>query len=87
MAEVLVAERYLPVRRASRVVRGVLPASLPVRASRRDAAVIAVLTALVTRYGRWGFWKLFDWLRAQGHGCHRSIVCIARCWATSRRKR
>ena len=35
-------------------------------ASRRDAAVIAALTDVVTRYPRWGFWKLYDRLRAEG---------------------
>jgi putative transposase len=39
---------------------------LPVPASRRDAAVIAALTDAVTRYPRWGFWKLFDRLRVEG---------------------
>ena len=33
----------------------------------RDAAVIDASNALVAERGRWGFWKLFDWLRAQGH--------------------
>jgi putative transposase len=37
-----------------------------VPASRRDAAVIAALTDAVTRYPRWGFWKLFDRLRVEG---------------------
>lgn len=38
----------------------------PVPASRRDAAVIARLTDAVTRYPRWGFWKLYDRLGAEG---------------------
>ena len=38
----------------------------PVPASRRDAAVIAALTDAVSRYPRWGFWKLFDRLRTEG---------------------
>jgi putative transposase len=39
----------------------------PLPASRRDAEVIAALTDLVARYPRWGFWKLFDRLRLDGH--------------------
>ena len=38
----------------------------PVVASRRDAAVIAALTDVVARYGRWGFWKCFGRLRVEG---------------------
>ena len=55
-------EHQLPVQRACRVVRLSRAAFYrpPVPASRRDAAVIAALTAVVARYARWGFWKLFD---------------------------
>jgi putative transposase len=28
--------------------------------------VIAALTDVVTRYARWGFWKLFDRMRTEG---------------------
>ena len=67
VAEALVDQR-LPVQRACRVVRLSRAAYYqpPVPASRRDAAVIAVLTDAVARYPRWGFWKLYDRLRAEG---------------------
>jgi putative transposase len=63
-----VREHQLPVQRACRVVRLSRTAYYqpPVPASRRDAAVIAALTDAVTRYPRWGFWKLFDRLRVEG---------------------
>ncbi len=68
IAEVLVREHQLPVQRACRVVRLSRTAYYqpPMPASRRDAAVIAALTDAVARYPRWGFWKLFDRLRAGG---------------------
>jgi hypothetical protein len=66
---VLVNEHLVPVQRACRVVRLSRAAYYrpPVSASRRDAAVIAALTDVVARYGRWGFWKCFDRLRVEGH--------------------
>lgn len=51
----------------------------PVSASRRDAVVIAALTTLVVRYGRWGFWKLFDRLRVEGHGWNHKRVHRVYC--------
>ncbi len=68
IAAVLVREHQLPVQRACRVVRLSRTAYYqpPVPASRRDAAVIAALTDAVSRYPRWGFWKLFDRLRTEG---------------------
>ena len=61
-------EHRVPVQRACRVVRLSRAAYYqpPVPASRRDAAVIAVLTDAVARYPRWGFWKRYDRLRAEG---------------------
>ena len=58
----LVEAHQLPVQRAGRTVRLSRAAYYrpPVAASRRDAAVIAALTDVVTRYPRWGFWKVFD---------------------------
>jgi putative transposase len=35
---------------------------------RRDAPVMAALTALVATKSRWGFWKCVDRLRLDGHG-------------------
>ncbi len=64
----LVDEHQLTVHRACRVVRLSRTAFYrpPVPASRRDAPVIAALTDVVARYPRWGFWKLFDRMRAEG---------------------
>lgn len=61
-------QQQLPVQRACRVVRLSRTAFYqpPMPASRRDAAVIAALTDAVARYPRWGFWKLYDRLRAEG---------------------
>ena len=51
----------------------------PVPASRRDAAVIAALTDVVARYGRWGFWKLFDRMRAEGRRWNHKHVHRVYC--------
>jgi putative transposase len=51
----------------------------PVPASRRDAAVIGVLSDLVTRYPRWGFWKLFDRMRTEGHPWNHKHVYRVYC--------
>lgn len=68
MVEALVQEHQLSIQHACRVVRFSRTAYYhpPMPASRRDAAVIAALTDLVARYPRWGFWKLYDRLRAEG---------------------
>lgn len=41
----------------------------PAQTAERDAEVIDALNAIVTRHGRWGFWKCFARLRLDG-----------RCW-------
>jgi putative transposase len=48
-------------------------------ANRRDAAVIAALTEAVTRYPRWGFWKLFDRLRMDGRSWNHKHVHRVSC--------
>lgn len=45
----------------------------PALASERDAEVIDALNVIVTRHGRWGFWKCFTRLRLDG-----------RCWNKKR---
>ncbi len=74
-------EHQLPVQRACRVVRLSRTAYYqpPVPASRRDAAVIAALTDAVTRYPRWGFWKLFDRLRVEGRPWNHKHVHRVYC--------
>jgi putative transposase len=71
----------MPVQRACRLVRLSRAAYYrpPVSASRRDAAVIAALTDVVARYPRWGVWKLFDRLRAEGCLWNRKHVHRVYC--------
>jgi putative transposase len=78
---VLVSEHQLPVQRACRVVRLSRAAFYrpPVPPSRRDAAVIAALTDVVARYGRWGFWKCFDRLRVEGRRWNHKRVHRVYC--------
>jgi putative transposase len=78
---VLVREHRLPIVRACRVVRLSRTAYYqpPVPASRRDAAVIAALPDAVTRYPRWGFWKLFDRLRVEGRAWNHKRVHRVYC--------
>jgi hypothetical protein len=77
----LVQEHQPPVQRACRVVRLSRTAYYqpPVPASWRDAAVIAALTDAVTRYPRWGFWKLFDRLRVEGRPWNHKRVDRVYC--------
>ena len=74
-------EHLLPVSRACRVVRLSRAAYYrpPVSATRRDAAVIAVLTDVVARYPRWGFWKCFDRMRNEGHRWNHKHVHRVYC--------
>lgn len=48
-------------------------------ATRRDATVIAVLTDVVARYPRWGFWKCFGRMRKDGHGWNHKHVHRVYC--------
>jgi len=63
-----VRDHQLSVQHACRIVRLSRTAYYqpPVPASRRDAAVIALLTDAVARFPRWGFWKLYDLMRTEG---------------------
>lgn len=81
MVEALVHEHHLPIRQACRMVRLSRTAFYqpPVPASRRDAAVIAALTDVVARYPRWGFWKLYDRLRAEGRPWNHKRVHRVYC--------
>lgn len=75
------ADHQLSVQRACRVV-GLSRAAYyrpPMVASRRDAEVIAALTELVARYPRWGFWKLFHRLRADGRRWNHKHVHRVYC--------
>jgi putative transposase len=80
VVEALVEQR-LSVQRACRVVRLSRTAFYqpPLPASRRDAVIIAALTDAVARYPRWGFWKLYDRLRADGHPWNHKRVHRVYC--------
>jgi putative transposase len=45
----------------------------------RDAGVIEVLNELVARRPRWGFWKLHDRLRLDGHGINHKRLHRVYC--------
>jgi putative transposase len=81
VAELLIGEHHVPVQRACRMVRLSRAAYYrpPVLANRRDAAVIAVLTDVVARYPRWGFWKLFDRMRTEGRPWNHKHVHRVYC--------
>jgi putative transposase len=61
VAEVLVREHQLPIRRACQVVKLSRAAYYrqPRRAAERDASVIQALNEIVAKRSRWGFWKCF----------------------------
>ena len=81
VVETLVQEHRLSIRQACRVVKCSRTAFYqpPVSANRRDAAVIAGLTDAVSRYPRWGFWKLFDCLRLEGRPWNHKRVHRVYC--------
>jgi putative transposase len=81
VVEALVHEHPVSIRQACRVVRLSRAAYYqpPMPASGRDAAVIAGLTDAVTRYPRWGFWKLFDRLRTEGRPWNHKRVHRVYC--------
>ena len=91
--EVLAAAHRLPIQRACHIVRLSRAAYYrpPVSARRRDAAVIAALLRVVTRYPRWGFWKCFDRLRLHGapwnHKRVHRVYCALRLNLPRRTKR
>ena len=71
----------MPMRQACRMVRLSRAAYYqpPMPANRRDAAVIAGLTDAVSRYPRWGVWKLFDRLRTEGRPWNHKRVHRVYC--------
>lgn len=76
VAQVLVAEHGLSVRRACRAAKLAQRSWYrpPADGLGRDAEVIEALQALVERHGRWGFWKCFRRLRLDGHGWNHKRV-------------
>jgi len=69
VAQILVREHGLSITQACGVVKLSRTAwyRQPVSSMERDREVIEVLNELVARKPRWGFWKLHDRLRLDGH--------------------
>lgn len=66
----LVTDHHLAKTQACRIA-GLSRAAyyrVPVDRREADAPVIEALNALVSRHGRWGFWKCHERLRLDGHG-------------------
>ena len=82
VVQVLEDERHLSRRRACRIVgvsRSALYKPQAEEASVKDAPIIEALNGVVSRHGRWGFWKCFHWLRSQGHGWNHKRVHRVYC--------
>ncbi len=77
----LVAEHWLPVRRACQAVRLTRAAWYrpPPAPLVRDAAVIEALTEVVAQNPRWGFWKCVGRLRLLGHPWNAKRVYRVYC--------
>jgi putative transposase len=80
-AEVLVKDHGLSIGRAGNVVRLSRTAwyRRPGSGMERDRAVIELLNDLVARKPRWGFWKLHDRLRLDGHGINHKRLHRVYC--------
>ena len=81
VVQVLEDEHHLSRRQACRqacriagVSRSALYKPRAEEASVKDAPIIEALNGVVSRHGRWGFWKCFHWLRSQGHGWNHKRV-------------
>ena len=92
-AEVFVSEHRLPIQRACRIVGLSRTAfyRVPKSSVERDDAVISVLSGMVAKRPRWGFWKCYDRMRIEGHlwnhkRVHR-VYCALRLNLPRRTKR
>jgi putative transposase len=81
VAEELVSNHQLPIRRACQIVKLSRAAYYrhPRCAAERDAAVIQALNQVVARRSRWGFWKCFDRLRLDGYAWNHKRVHRVYC--------
>jgi putative transposase len=81
VAEALVTDHRLPIRRACQIVRLSRAAfyRTPLGSMERDREVIEVLNRLVEANGRWGFWKCYDRLRLDGHRWNHKRVHRVYC--------
>lgn len=80
--QVLEDEHHLSRRQACRIAgvsRSALYKPRAEEASVKDAPIIEALNGVVSRHGRWGFWKCFHWLRSQGHGWNHKRVHRVYC--------
>jgi putative transposase len=73
---VLVCEHHLSRARACRIARLSRSAyyKATVDQAQRDAPVVDALNEIVAKRTRWGFWKCFRRLRADGHGWNHKRV-------------
>jgi putative transposase len=80
-AEVIVQEHRLSIQRACRIVGLSRTAfyRVPPSSAVRDDEVIRVLTAMVAKRPRWGFWKCFDRMRIEGHPWNHKRVHRVYC--------
>jgi putative transposase len=80
-AEVIVQEHRLSIQRACRIVGLSRTAfyRVPPSSAARDGEVIRVLTAMVAKRPRWGFWKCFDRMRIEGHPWNHKRVHRVYC--------
>lgn len=92
VAECLVDEFDLPITRACNVVK--MNRSLWYRepkAKAEDEEIRSALNTLVDRWPRWGFWKCFGWLRANGnrwnHKRVHRIYCLMKLNLPRRKKK
>ena len=82
VVQVLEDEHHLSRRQACRIAgvsRSALYKPRAEEASVKDAPIIEALNGVVSRHGRWGFWKCFHWLRSQGHGWNHKRVHRVYC--------
>ena len=81
MADTLVKDYKLSVKRACEVTNLSRAAwyRRPQKETAGDEIIISGLNSLMERWPRWGFWKCFNWLRAQGNMWNHKRVWRVYC--------